>query len=71
MNSSLVTADGTTHLKVLMVGLVAPILVICVGISARSSALDDTSAHPRRERSVTEPDKPLPAPRSYGAPAIV
>ena len=71
MNSSLVTADGTTHLKVLMVGLVAAILVICVGISARSSALDDLSAHPRRERSVTEPDRPLTAPRSYGAPAIV
>ena len=35
MNHSLVTADRTTHLKIVAVSLVAAIAVILVGISAR------------------------------------
>jgi hypothetical protein len=34
MNSSLYTADRTTHLKIVVVGLVAAILVAGVGIAA-------------------------------------
>jgi hypothetical protein len=35
MNHSLVTADRTTHLKIVAVSLVAAIAVILVGVSAR------------------------------------
>ena len=35
MNHSLVTADRTTHLKIVAVSLVAAIAVILVGITAR------------------------------------
>ena len=37
MNHSLVTADRTTHLKIVAVSLVAAIAVILVGITARIS----------------------------------
>jgi len=42
MNHSLVTADRTTHLKIVAVSLVAAIAVILVGITARVT--DDSSA---------------------------
>lgn len=60
MNSSLLTADGTTHLKILVVGLVAGILVIWIGVGARPRAIDNLSATPRHERNMSEPDMPLP-----------
>jgi hypothetical protein len=37
MNHSLVTADRTTHLKIVAVSLVAAIAVILVGVTARIS----------------------------------
>jgi hypothetical protein len=41
MNHSLVTADRTTHLKIVAVSLIAAIAVVMVGITARIS---DTGA---------------------------
>jgi hypothetical protein len=35
MNNSLITADGLTHIKILAVSLVAALLVIWIGMSAR------------------------------------
>jgi hypothetical protein len=35
MNSSLYTADRATHLKIVVVGLVAALLIAVIGISAR------------------------------------
>jgi hypothetical protein len=35
MNWSLYTADRTTHLKIVVVGLVAAVLIAVIGISAR------------------------------------
>jgi len=35
MNSSLYTADRTTHLKIVVVGLAAAIMIAVIGISAR------------------------------------
>ena len=35
MNSSLYTADRTTHLKIVVVGLAAAIMITVIGISAR------------------------------------
>jgi hypothetical protein len=44
MNHSLVTADRTTHLKIVAVSLVAAIAVILVGITARIADTGTASA---------------------------
>jgi hypothetical protein len=46
MNHSLVTADRTTHLKIVAVSLIAAIAVILVGVTARIS---DTGATAKLE----------------------
>jgi len=42
-NASIFTADKSTHLKILVISLVASIAVIIVGIAARSTAPDPTA----------------------------
>jgi hypothetical protein len=37
MNSSFFTCDGATHLKIVAIALIASIVVIAVGIHARTS----------------------------------
>jgi hypothetical protein len=49
MNYSLATADRTTHLKVVVVALVAAILVVAIGIAARISATDTETARVRTQ----------------------
>jgi hypothetical protein len=49
MNSSLTTADRTTHLKVVVVALVAAILVVAGGIAARVTAMDTEIARVRTQ----------------------
>ena len=49
MNHSLVTADRTTHLKIVAVSLVAAIAVILVGITAR------VTDNRRRDRQISRP----------------
>jgi hypothetical protein len=44
MNHSLVTADRTTHLKMVVVSLVAAIIVVVVGITARLTETGQTTA---------------------------
>jgi len=44
MNHSLVTADRTTHLKIVAVSLMAAIAVILVGITARITDTGTASA---------------------------
>jgi hypothetical protein len=44
MNHSIITADRTTHLKIVAVSLVAAIAVILVGITARISDTGTASA---------------------------
>jgi hypothetical protein len=41
-NSSFFTADRTTHLKIVVVSLLASIAVLVVGIAARPQATDTT-----------------------------
>lgn len=41
-NSSFFTADRTTHLKIVVVSLLASIAVLVVGIAARPQATDST-----------------------------
>ena len=64
MNSSLVTADGTTHLKILILALLASIIVTWVGISARATATNGKSEHQRIERSISNPAVPRVVPRT-------
>ena len=44
MNHSLVTADRTTHLKIVAVSLIAAIAVILVGVTARITDTGTTAA---------------------------
>ena len=44
MNHSIITADRTTHLKIVAVSLIAAIAVILVGITARITDTGTTSA---------------------------
>lgn len=47
MNSSMYTADRSTHLKIVVVGLVAALLIAVIGISGRELDLgtDVMAAH--------------------------
>ena len=50
-NSSLTSADGTTHLKIVVVSLLAAILVVGVGILAKPNLSDGTATASRLEAS--------------------
>ena len=50
-NSSLTNADGATHLKVVVVSLLAAILVVGVGILAKPGLSDGTATASRLEAS--------------------
>ena len=45
MNHSIHTADRATHLKIVMVALVAGIAVAGIGVAARSNVADSQTAH--------------------------
>jgi hypothetical protein len=58
MNHSLVTADRTTHLKIVAVSLIAAIAVIMVGITARIAEPDTASARLETQGPVLKAGKP-------------
>jgi hypothetical protein len=58
MNHSLVTADRTTHLKIVAVSLVAAIAVILVGITARVTDDSTASANLQAHGPVLKAGKP-------------
>ncbi|MEA2930391.1 MAG: hypothetical protein QOG38_2819 [Hyphomicrobiales bacterium] len=58
MNHSLVTADRTTHLKIVAVSLIAAIAVILVGITARITDADTTTAQLEAHGPVLKAGKP-------------
>ena len=58
MNHSLVTADRTTHLKIVAVSLIAAIAVIMVGITARLADPDTASASMQAHGPVLKAGKP-------------
>jgi hypothetical protein len=43
-NTSIVTADSRTHLKIVVVSLIASIAVVAIGISARSAPPEAATA---------------------------
>ena len=58
MNHSLATADRTTHLKVVVVALVAAIIVVAVCITARFTAMDTETARVRTQSIVVKARAP-------------
>jgi cytochrome oxidase Cu insertion factor (SCO1/SenC/PrrC family) len=58
MNHSLVTADRTTHLKIVAVSLVAAIAVILVGITARVADTGSATAKLESHGPVLKAGKP-------------
>lgn len=58
MNHSLVTADRTTHLKIVAVSLVAAIAVIMVGVTARVTDNSSLTAKYEANGMVLKAGKP-------------
>lgn len=58
MNSSLRTANYTTHLKIVALSLVAAIAVVVVGISARIADSSSTAVAVKVDRVVAKAQKP-------------
>jgi hypothetical protein len=58
MNWSLYTADRTTHLKIVVVGLVAALLIAVIGISGREFNLG-TDIMTARARTVIKAGSPV------------
>ena len=57
-NYSLRTADRSTHIKIVVVSLVAGIAVVCVGLAARPE-LPDMSTRLEARAPVLKPGKPV------------
>ena len=58
MNLSLVTADRTTHLKIVAVALVSAIVLVMVGITARVVDSDIATARLQTDGPVLKAGKP-------------
>ncbi len=58
MNHSLVTADRTTHLKIVALSLIAAIAVILVGITARVTDTDVANGRLEAHGPVIKAGKP-------------
>jgi hypothetical protein len=59
-NSSLLTADRNTHLKIVVISLVCATLIACIGIASRVTDSAAT-ADGRFESSVIKAGKPVTA----------
>jgi hypothetical protein len=58
-NSTIFTADRTTHLKIVVISLVASIAVIVVGIAARTTTTADTTARIQTAGPAVKAGKPI------------
>jgi hypothetical protein len=58
-NSSIATADRVTHLKIVAVSLVAAIMVVAVGITARPTVGDSVTARLKADAPIVQAGKPL------------
>lgn len=59
MNYSLITADRTTHLKIVVLSLIAAIGVITVGLSSRLSEAGAADTRIESGMSVVKAGKPV------------
>ena len=64
-NSFIATADRVTHLKIVAVSLVAAIMVVAVGITARPNAGDSVTARLKADAPVLQPYTPIPISKSF------
>ena len=55
MNASLLTADAGTHLKVVVIALLAGILMVWIGIAARVVSDPTPSATRKHEMPISKP----------------
>lgn len=63
-NSSIATADRVTHLKIVAVSLVAAIMVVAIGITARPTIGDSTTTRLKADAPILQAGKPLAVTRS-------
>jgi hypothetical protein len=70
MNTSLATADRATHVKIVIVALVASVLVASVAIGARVSGIDLPSVRQEMKMPIYQPSVPQVTPRRAGKTAI-
>jgi hypothetical protein len=70
MNSSLVTADVATHLKIITVALLAVILVMWIAISTRLTFDRDTRPSSRVEQSSPAPALARAAPPTRSSRSV-
>ena len=68
-NYSLVTADRTTHYKIVAVSLIAAIVVVVVGVTARVADTGTATARVETSKSVVKAGKPATI-SSHEAPTI-
>jgi hypothetical protein len=57
-NSSMFTADRTTHLKIVVLSLICATMVAGIGIAAR---MTDVTTNPRMEAGILKAGKPITA----------
>jgi hypothetical protein len=57
-NSTIFTADRTTHLKIVVISLVASIAIIVVGIAARTTTTADAPARIQTAGPAVKAGKP-------------
>ena len=65
-NSSIATADRVTHLKIVAVSLVAAIMVVAVGITARPTVSDTVTARLKADAPILQAGKPIAVTGSDG-----
>jgi hypothetical protein len=58
-NSTISTADRTTHVKIVAISLVASVAVLLVGLTARNAAITDTSPRTQIAGPAVKAGKPL------------
>jgi hypothetical protein len=58
MNSSLPSADLNTHIKITVVALVAAIILVAVGLTARTATTDPATASIKVDGPVLKAGKP-------------
>ncbi len=63
-NFSICTADRSTHIKIVVVSLVASIVVLALGISTRVGSSEAGTA--QMSRPILKPEKPTVTPHGSG-----
>ncbi len=63
-NATILTADRTTHIKIVVVSLVASIMVLLAGIAARTDSGSDTTARIQTAGPAVKAGKPIAVSRT-------